>query len=77
MMRYVIILMVFAILLTACHKSDTTPVNPQSESITVLRLNDSGYEEAGTYRRGESAKSMLMPNFSLDVAAVFDSIRVK
>jgi Uma2 family endonuclease len=52
-------------------------VNPQTESITVLRLSAKGYEEAGTYRRGESAKSLLMPDFSLDVAAVFDSIRVK
>jgi Uma2 family endonuclease len=52
-------------------------VNPQTESIAVLRLSAKGYEEAGTYRRGESAKSSLMPDFSLDVAAVFDSIRVK
>ena len=52
-------------------------VNPQSASITVLRLKDSGYEEAGTYRRGESATSLLVPNFSLDVGAVFDSIRAK
>ena len=52
-------------------------VNPQTESIAVLRLTDKGYEEVGAYRRGESAKSILMPDFSLDVGAVFDSLRVK
>jgi Uma2 family endonuclease len=52
-------------------------VNPQSESITVLRLVGTAYEEAGTYRRGETAASVLRPGFSLDVAAVFDSVRGK
>jgi hypothetical protein len=28
------------------------------------------YEEAGVYRRGESAKSVLSPDFSIEVAAV-------
>jgi Uma2 family endonuclease len=46
-------------------------VNPQAETITVLRLNGEVYEEAGTYRRGESAASVLLPGFSVDVAAVF------
>ena len=30
-------------------------VNPQTETITVLRLRADAYEEAGIYRRGESA----------------------
>ena len=34
-------------------------VNPQTETITVLRLNGEAYEEAGIYRRGESAASVL------------------
>ena len=34
-------------------------------------------EEAGVYRRGQSAVSVLCPDFSVDVAKVFDSARVK
>jgi Uma2 family endonuclease len=48
-------------------------VNPQTETITVLRLRGDAYEEAGIYRRGESAASMLLPDFSVAVAAVFDA----
>jgi len=50
-------------------------VDPKSESITVLRLRDKAYEEAGVYRRGQSAISELRPEFSVAVAAVFDSAR--
>ena len=52
-------------------------VNPHTETIHVLRLGENAYEEAGTYRRGQSAKSVLMPDFSVDVAAVFDSVHLK
>jgi Uma2 family endonuclease len=48
-------------------------VNPQTETITVLRLRGDAYEEAGIYRRGESAASVLLPDFSVAVAAVFDA----
>src|SRR3954470_10583522 len=48
-------------------------VNPQTETITVLRLRGETYEEAGIYRRGESAASTLLPGFSVAVAAVFDA----
>jgi Uma2 family endonuclease len=48
-------------------------VNPQTETITVLRLRGDVYEEAGTFRRGESATSILLPDFSVAVAAVFDA----
>jgi Uma2 family endonuclease len=48
-------------------------VNPQSETITVLRLRGDAYEEAGIYRRGESAASVLVEGFSVAVAAVFDA----
>jgi len=48
-------------------------VNPQTDTITVLRLRGDAYEEAGTYRRGESAASALLAGFSVDVAAVFDA----
>jgi Uma2 family endonuclease len=50
-------------------------VNPQAETITVLRLREGAYEEAGTYRRGESATSTLKPEFSVSVAELFDSAR--
>jgi endonuclease/exonuclease/phosphatase family metal-dependent hydrolase len=48
-------------------------VNPQTETISVLRLSGHAYEEAGVYRRGESAKSVLSPDFSIEVAPVFDA----
>jgi Uma2 family endonuclease len=48
-------------------------VNPQTETITVLRLRGDAYEEAGAYRRGESATSVLLPEFSVAVSAVFDA----
>jgi Uma2 family endonuclease len=48
-------------------------VNPQTETITVLRLNGDAYEEAGSFRRGESAASVLVPEFSVVVADVFDA----
>jgi Uma2 family endonuclease len=50
-------------------------VNPQTETISVLRLKGNAYEEAGVYRRGESAKSVLSPEFSVDLAALFDAAR--
>jgi Uma2 family endonuclease len=48
-------------------------VNPKTETITVLRLSGDVYEEAGIYKRGESASSVLLPGFSVAVAAVFDA----
>jgi Uma2 family endonuclease len=50
-------------------------VNPQSETITVLRLSGDAYEEAGAYRRGQSATSVLRPEFSVAVGEVFDAAR--
>jgi Uma2 family endonuclease len=51
-------------------------VNPISETITALRLRDSTYEEAGVYRRGQAAVSVC-PDFSVEVAKIFDSARMK
>src|ERR1700730_12378751 len=48
-------------------------VNPQDETITVLQLRGDAYEEMGRYRRGESAHSVLRPDFCVAVAAVFDA----
>ncbi len=48
-------------------------VNPQAETITVLRLSGEAYEEAGVYRREETAVSPLLPGFSVLSTAVFDA----
>ncbi len=48
-------------------------VNPQTQTITVLRLRGGAYEETGIYRRGESAASVLLPEFSVAVDGVFDA----
>src|SRR5207237_7066193 len=48
-------------------------VNPETETITVLQLQGDAYVEAGTHRRGDSATSVLAPEFSVSVAAVFDA----
>ena len=48
-------------------------VNPHAETITVLRLHGDAYEDSGTYRRGESAASVLLAGFSVAVSAVFDA----
>jgi len=48
-------------------------VNPLTETITVLRLGGTAYEEAGVYRRGQSAMSVVLPDFSVAVDQVFDA----
>jgi Uma2 family endonuclease len=48
-------------------------VNPQTATITVLRLRGEVYEEVGNYGRGESAESVVLAGFSVPVAAVFDA----
>jgi Uma2 family endonuclease len=52
-------------------------VNPQTQTITVLRLIGDAYQEAGTYRRGQSATSVLRPEFSVVVDQVFDAARTQ
>ncbi len=52
-------------------------VNPQNETITVLQLVGDAYQEAGCYRRCESAHSILRPEFTVAVNAVFDSAKSK
>jgi Uma2 family endonuclease len=44
-------------------------VNPQDETILVLRLEGTSYVEAGTFRRGQSATSALFSGFTVDVGA--------
>jgi Uma2 family endonuclease len=48
-------------------------VNPQTETITVLRLRGDVYEEAGIYRRGDTAASPILAGFSVAVDLVFDA----
>ena len=48
-------------------------VNPETETVTVLRLQGDTYEEAGVYRRGQAAVSVLRPEFAVDVSALFDA----
>lgn len=48
-------------------------VNPQDETITVLRLEDSTYTEHGSFGRGASATSVLLNGFGVSVSAVFDA----
>jgi len=47
-------------------------VNPLTETITVLRLEDDAYVEHGVFRRGERAISATLPGFSVDVDDVFN-----
>ena len=48
-------------------------VNPETETITVLRLEDTAYAEHGVFGRGAEAASALMPGFIVHVEAVFDA----
>jgi Uma2 family endonuclease len=48
-------------------------VNPQDETVTVLRLAGNRYAEHGTYRRGGNATSALLPGFTLSVSDLFDA----
>lgn len=46
-------------------------VDPASESIEVRRLESSGQEVLGVYRRGDTLRSALLPDFSLPVDDAF------
>jgi Uma2 family endonuclease len=48
-------------------------VNPQKNTITVLRLENSAYVEHGVFRRGDTATSVILPGFGVSVDAVFDA----
>ncbi len=48
-------------------------VDPQTETITVLRLEGDSYLECGRFRRGDRATSVLLPEFSLEVNSVLDA----
>jgi Uma2 family endonuclease len=46
-------------------------VDPRHEEITVLTLNGSLYDVHGVFRLGETAVSLLLPDFSVPVSEVF------
>jgi Uma2 family endonuclease len=48
-------------------------VSPETETITVLRLEDTAYVEYGVFGRGADAASVLLPGFTVNVEAVFDA----
>jgi Uma2 family endonuclease len=48
-------------------------VNPNSESITVLQLEDDHYIVHGEFRRGENVTSHLLSEFVVQVDAVLDA----
>lgn len=47
--------------------------NPQTETITVLRLEGEAYVEHGVFGRGETASSVILEGFTVDVTSVFDA----
>jgi Uma2 family endonuclease len=47
-------------------------VNPQTETITVLRLENAVYVEHGVFQRGQQATSVILPGLAVNVADVFD-----
>ena len=47
-------------------------VNPQTEKLIVLRLENAKYVEHGVFARGAQATSALLPEFAVSVDAVFD-----
>jgi len=48
-------------------------VHPQTETITVLRLEGTKYAEHGVFARGTQATSALLVGFEVRVDAVFDA----
>ena len=48
-------------------------VDPQEETITVLRLEDETYVEHGIFQRNQIATSALLDGFSMSVDAVIDA----
>lgn len=48
-------------------------VNPETESVTVLQLEDSAYVEHRVFGRGTQATSALLPGFAVSVDAIFDA----
>ncbi|MBC8161576.1 MAG: Uma2 family endonuclease [Roseiflexaceae bacterium] len=50
-------------------------VEPQFETVTVLRLEGAAYAEHGRYGRGTVATSALLADIAVEVSALFDAAR--
>jgi Uma2 family endonuclease len=48
-------------------------VKPQNDTITVLTLAGAAYVEHGIFQRGDTATSVVLPGFQVNVSAVFDA----
>ena len=48
-------------------------VNPLDQTITVLTLEGNAYTAHGIFRRGQTATSLLLQGFAVEVSAVFDA----
>jgi Uma2 family endonuclease len=48
-------------------------VNPEDETVTVLRLEGDNYAEHGVFHRGDTASSALLIDFTIDVNALLDA----
>ena len=48
-------------------------VDPLTESITVLKLEEAGYVENGVYGREDRASSLELASFNVNVGSVFDA----
>ena len=50
-------------------------VDPATETLTVLKREDAGYVEHGVYGRHVRVDSPTLPEFGVDVGAMFDAAR--
>lgn len=48
-------------------------VNPNDETVTVLRLDETKYVEEGIFQRGERAASTVLTGFTVGVSEVLDA----
>lgn len=48
-------------------------VQPEEETVTVLRFADGAYVPHGVFRRGDTLTSALLPDLTLDVTQLFDA----
>jgi Uma2 family endonuclease len=48
-------------------------VNPENETIAILTLDGGSYVDARTLQRGQSAASMMLEGFAVDVTDVFNA----
>jgi Uma2 family endonuclease len=46
-------------------------VDPETETVTVLALDGAEYRVHGEFKSGDSATSVLLPGFAVEVSAVF------